>query len=182
MFRSQSTRRGAILAAAGVVGLAVAAAVTPAEATKVGYPLCDSVNEVVTGDFKQFVPSAERNTNDACMLMEGSRGDLVRYLQDALRLCYREAQLVSDGIYGPRTAAAVKRAQQAHNIPADGVYGPQTRGVMNVHSFDRADLDRPATAMGFRVRDCASTDWQYALAFGRSGVPLLSREPIRYVN
>lgn len=67
----------------------------------------------------------------------GSRGEPVAELQEALlALGY---PVDTDGIYGPGTAAAVKRFQEARGLAADGIAGPQTR----------AALLKPAPARGF---------------------------------
>jgi peptidoglycan hydrolase-like protein with peptidoglycan-binding domain len=36
------------------------------------------------------------------------------------------AQLVVDGIFGPRTAATVRTFQQMNGLAVDGIVGPQT--------------------------------------------------------
>lgn len=58
----------------------------------------------------------------------GSRGEPVAELQEALlALGY---PVDTDGIYGPGTAAAVKRFQEARGLAADGIAGPQTRAAL----------------------------------------------------
>jgi len=65
-------------------------------------------------------------------LTEGSQGVVVERLQIALnegRGDFAPSSvpvLVTDGIYGPQTAAAVKGAQQSGGIQVDGVVGLQT--------------------------------------------------------
>ncbi len=65
-------------------------------------------------------------------LAEGSRGTVVEKLQTALNegrgdfAPSSNPVLVIDGIYGPKTAAAVKGAQESGDIEADGVVGLQT--------------------------------------------------------
>jgi peptidoglycan hydrolase-like protein with peptidoglycan-binding domain len=65
-------------------------------------------------------------------LAEGSRGTVVEKLQTALNegrgdfAPSSNPVLVIDGIYGPKTAAAVKGAQESGGIEADGVVGLQT--------------------------------------------------------
>lgn len=65
-------------------------------------------------------------------LAEGSGGSVVRRLQAALNAgrgdfaTGSDPMLVVDGIYGPKTAAAVKGTQQLVGIAADGVVGLQT--------------------------------------------------------
>ena len=58
----------------------------------------------------------------------GARGDYVRYLQ--CRLNYQHANLalplVEDGVWGPKTQAAVRGFQQSKGLAADAVVGPLT--------------------------------------------------------
>ncbi|SBT52582.1 D-Ala-D-Ala carboxypeptidase family metallohydrolase [Micromonospora auratinigra] len=60
-------------------------------------------------------------------LSQGSSGSDVRQLQIRVGgwAGYRDIVRV-DGIYGPETAAAVRRFQSAYGLRADGVAGPQT--------------------------------------------------------
>lgn len=55
------------------------------------------------------------------------QGDDVRALQVALRV-----GLTLDGIYGPRTEAAVKSYQAAHHLGVDGIVGPETRAALGI--------------------------------------------------
>jgi hypothetical protein len=57
-------------------------------------------------------------------LRRGSRGPAVRELQQ--RLNARGARLVVDGIFGPRTQAAVRTFQRTNGLQVDGVVGPRT--------------------------------------------------------
>jgi peptidoglycan hydrolase-like protein with peptidoglycan-binding domain len=65
-------------------------------------------------------------------LAEGSRGTVVEKLQTALNegrgdfAPSSNPVLGIDGVYGPKTAAAVKGAQESGGIEADGVVGLQT--------------------------------------------------------
>ena len=54
----------------------------------------------------------------------------VRALQRALRAHGHQPGPV-DGIYGPRTEAAVERLQRDRGLPVDGIVGPRTRRVLN---------------------------------------------------
>jgi len=58
-------------------------------------------------------------------LKPGDKGAQVKLLQQFLRLFGYSKDKV-DGDYGPATAAAVKRFQQATNLTADGIVGPAT--------------------------------------------------------
>lgn len=53
----------------------------------------------------------------------------VRLLQRALNSATLDAG-VEDGIYGPQTAAAVRRFQRSQGMPEDGIVGPQTWAVI----------------------------------------------------
>jgi murein L,D-transpeptidase YcbB/YkuD len=62
-------------------------------------------------------------------LKPGDTGPQVRVLQHALNaLGYSVG--TPDGVYGPKTEAAVKEFQQAAGLTADGVFGPQTMNAM----------------------------------------------------
>jgi len=59
------------------------------------------------------------------VLRKGDRGQAVRELQDMLkRLGHNPGPI--DGVFGPKTEAAVKAFQKAARIAVDGVVGPQT--------------------------------------------------------
>jgi murein DD-endopeptidase MepM/ murein hydrolase activator NlpD len=53
-----------------------------------------------------------------------SRGAHVKWLQQKLRVA-------ADGIFGPRTRAAVVAFQKRHRLATDGVAGPKTLAVLN---------------------------------------------------
>lgn len=58
----------------------------------------------------------------------GSRGEKVKQLQrDLTSLGYK---LTADGIFGPKTEAAVKRFQRDKNLTVDGIVGPKTRAAI----------------------------------------------------
>jgi hypothetical protein len=62
----------------------------------------------------------------------GDRGPDVVALQQGLnvRRTSQEAALVEDGIFGPKTDAAVRRFQQRNALVVDGVVGPKTRTTL----------------------------------------------------
>jgi peptidoglycan DL-endopeptidase CwlO len=57
------------------------------------------------------------------LLRFGSRGPAVARVQRALGVA-------ADGIFGPRTRAAVRAFQRGHGLLVDGIVGPQTRGAL----------------------------------------------------
>ncbi len=61
---------------------------------------------------------------------EGSRGDAVRGVQEEFQFRNLSGDpgqgLQVDGIFGPKTAAAVRAFQQAVQLTADGIVGPLT--------------------------------------------------------
>ncbi|EXG82333.1 putative peptidoglycan-binding domain-containing protein [Cryptosporangium arvum DSM 44712] len=79
------------------------------------------------GKTRALIPAIGRDTN--CTLGNGNQSSAVRALQDSLNRCHG-AGLTVDGIYGARTATAVRNVQRGANIAQDGVYGPQTRNAM----------------------------------------------------
>jgi peptidoglycan hydrolase-like protein with peptidoglycan-binding domain len=63
------------------------------------------------------------------LLQRGSRGELVRELQQILKdFFYYTGEI--DGIYGPLTEEAVVAFQQDAGIQVDGIVGPQTRAAI----------------------------------------------------
>jgi peptidoglycan hydrolase-like protein with peptidoglycan-binding domain len=57
---------------------------------------------------------------------------------DTVRALQQKLGVSVDGVYGPRTRAAVKRFQRAHGLSADGVAGPQTLAALGVGSAPKA--------------------------------------------
>ncbi|MGC4117976.1 MAG: peptidoglycan DD-metalloendopeptidase family protein [Myxococcales bacterium] len=62
-------------------------------------------------------------------IRQGSNGDSVRELQTRLKAEGYDPGPV-DGDFGPKTAAAVRRYQQAHGLTVDAVVGPKTWGSL----------------------------------------------------
>jgi hypothetical protein len=63
-------------------------------------------------------------------LRQGSRGSAVKALQDQLRAAGFDPG-PSDGIYGPKTAAAVSAYQKSKGLTVDGIAGTDTMNALN---------------------------------------------------
>ncbi|WP_198150276.1 NlpC/P60 family protein [Janibacter melonis] len=76
-------------------------------------------------------PSATSGTSTSTATIRtlwlGHRGGLVKQVQ-------RKVGVGVDGVYGPRTKAAVKRWQKRHGLVADGVVGPRTAAKMGLRA------------------------------------------------
>jgi zinc D-Ala-D-Ala carboxypeptidase len=75
------------------------------------------------------------------VLRIGSRGADVTALQHMLRgwSDINRFSVAADGIYGPRTAAAVRTFQRFRGLRVDGVVGPQTWGSLALTVVARGD-------------------------------------------
>lgn len=62
------------------------------------------------------------------VFMRGDSGDGVKALQEQLN--QNGANLDVDGVFGPKTEAAVKNLQTSNGITVDGKVGPETKGVL----------------------------------------------------
>lgn len=71
------------------------------------------------GPSKSDIASFKKKT-----LKKGNKGDAVKYAQSQLNGA--GAKIGADGIFGSKTAAAVKAFQQKNKLGADGVIGPKT--------------------------------------------------------
>ncbi len=67
---------------------------------------------------------------DRPILRKGSRGPTVTECQSKLNEQGASPPLNADGIFGPRTKAAVVSFQQQHHLTPDGVVGPLTWGAL----------------------------------------------------
>ena len=68
---------------------------------------------------------------------------------DTVRALQQRLGVSADGVYGPKTRAAVKRFQRAHSLAADGVAGPQTLAALGVGTAapkPREAADQSSTA------------------------------------
>ena len=96
-------------------------------------PGADAAKLIRSGAFEpsQPAPNENESTNPesgypipARLLRRGSNGDDVRWVQSKLNKA--GARLVVDGVYGPRTARAVRRFQLRRKLMADAIVGPIT--------------------------------------------------------
>lgn len=69
-------------------------------------------------------PSTSSATSPRALLRQGSTGPDVMRIQQILGL-------KADGIYGPKTAAAVKAFQSSRGLAVDGIVGPQTLAALS---------------------------------------------------
>jgi peptidoglycan hydrolase-like protein with peptidoglycan-binding domain len=86
---------------------------------------------------------------------------------DTVRALQQKLGVSADGVYGPKTRAAVKRFQRAHGLTADGVAGPQTLAALGVgaaapktqeaaNQSSTAAPDAAAAATLRRIAQCES--------------------------
>lgn len=78
-------------------------------------------------------------------LQNGSRGDRVAELQRKLAAKGVNAG-AADGIFGPKTEAAVRRFQEEHGLQVDGIAGPETftaLGMMEAEAPQNVAAARP---------------------------------------
>lgn len=78
------------------------------------------------------------------MLMLGSAGPAVAFLQHVLNAKGASPKLKEDGVFGPRTDAAVKNFQRSKGLAADGIVGPKTWKALNGDGSVRALLHKGA--------------------------------------
>jgi hypothetical protein len=130
--------RGLLGAAAIIAGLLSPIALAgQADAAVV----CDNVSFITHGSLTFKMPTRGKDTGNVnCFLAPNDHSAAVSILQIHLNDCYWSGSntrghasafspaLTTEGIYGPRTTAALTAAQNTiPGISHDGVYGPQTR-------------------------------------------------------
>lgn len=67
---------------------------------------------------------------DCFMKLNTGGAQAIRALQKSLYGCYHQSDVASDGAFGPKTQAALKRVQKSLGITVDGIYGNETRDHM----------------------------------------------------
>lgn len=98
-----------------------------------------------------LVPNEAAGAPRRRLVYEGMRGSDVREIQTKLRQWgyYRGAV---DGIYGPRTTAAVKLFQRRNGLRVDGAVGPQTWAALG-YSVPARGARAPARPAGGAARN-----------------------------
>jgi hypothetical protein len=67
---------------------------------------------------------------------------------DSVRTLQKKLGVKADGVYGPKTRAAVKRFQRANGLDVDGVAGPQTLAALGLDESPASDETASTTAGG----------------------------------
>lgn len=79
------------------------------------------------------------------VFMRGDSGDGVKALQEQLN--QNGANLDVDGVFGPKTEAAVKNLQTSNGITVDGKVGPETKGVLEQLAGKIKDFSKVLSAV-----------------------------------
>lgn len=82
------------------------------------------------------------------ILRRGSRGEVVRYLQE--KLYSKLYPITIDGIFGPNTEKVVKEFQNANGLTPDGIVGPKTWQKILDNSTSRPYPTTSAMNFGFK--------------------------------
>ncbi len=77
--------------------------------------------------FNEMIQTVGQKGDDIVLLKNGSRGNEVKKLQENLNKLGFNCG-TADGIFGPKTEAAVKAFQKAYGLAVDGIAGPATLG------------------------------------------------------
>ena len=99
------------------------------------------------------------------VLKQGAKGPEVRDLQEALKALRQDPGPI-DGIFGARTASAVKAFQQVREIPVDGIVGRVT--WINIDEADQSEPVLRVGSSGLPVRRLQSR--MSAVGFDTGGV------------
>lgn len=138
----------------GIVGPKTQAALAKAptaKATPVPAPGIPVVPSPPPGAVEVAPPAAPPKKR--ATVRSGSRGPDVEYLQERLNAAGHNAGN-ADGIFGPKTLAAVKSFQRAEGLSADGIVGPMTWAAIEaqqVISGDRGKRRGPSAGAVTRM-------------------------------
>lgn len=82
-----------------------------------------------------LIPGLDRGNHQVSteLLRKGDRGEGVRWVQRRLQMHHFDPG-PADGVFGPRTDAAVRAFQKAKRLEVDGIVGPQTRRALQANS------------------------------------------------
>ena len=75
---------------------------------------------------------------------EGETGKRVSDLQSRLNALGFKPPLKVDGIFGPKTLAAVRAFQRSHGLKVDGLVGPKTTAALRAGSKPKSAAHHPA--------------------------------------
>ena len=79
----------------------------------------------------KMFPSAAPSLHIAAAAIAAFDPDVTRWLQGELNIFVTPSpNLVVDGMYGPKTTAAVKQFQAAHGLAVDGMAGNLTQAII----------------------------------------------------
>lgn len=94
------------------------------------------------------------------------------------------AGLAVDGIFGPKTHAAVKGYQSANNLQVDGIVGPKTWASLLAGQDSREEKDAPVVSDGVATAEKAYTDHAATAPgdFSFAGQALLDQAKADYLN
>lgn len=87
----------------------------------------------------------------AAVYQTGSSGAAVTTIQKKLiRWGYLDGE--ADGIYGSRTAAAIRRFQTSNGLDADGIAGPATLAALGIFEGQASAADRQSAELALLAR------------------------------
>jgi peptidoglycan hydrolase-like protein with peptidoglycan-binding domain len=76
-------------------------------------------------------PTAKSKPVPSFLLKRGSKGTLVKKLQDGMNRVFPVySRLTEDGDYGPKTEAVIKEFQKRANLKVDGIVGSNTKAKL----------------------------------------------------
>ncbi|MGW8063461.1 peptidoglycan-binding domain-containing protein [Streptomyces ziwulingensis] len=119
---------GVLAVSAGLLGAGIATAPAAHAAST-----CTTLVTTNMGNHYYADQPSTNSWSTNCVLAQGDQGLAVRALQQSLKRCvntWTRDNVAVDGIYGPKTAQAVRYAQAKYGSAVDGVYGPNTRDAM----------------------------------------------------
>ena len=94
------------------------------------------------GAYERYVKSLESADKIRKDLQKGQKGDDVKRLQEMLNASGLADQIQADGIFGPKTEAALKQYQKAKGLTETGILDTKTMAVMfgetTVNSIEKA--------------------------------------------